>query len=586
MLFNTYLFVFVFLPVAVAGFFLLGRIGRRDVAIVWIIATSLVFYGWNNWPVMGLLLFSLIFNYAVGLLLAADRPGVSRKAILIFGLIVNIGMLAYFKYCNFLIENFNALADRAGLAWLHSDFVNRFGLPLGISFYIFQKIAYIIDCYQRKVARYNFLHYCAFVAFFPQLIAGPIVHHKQIVPQFSSPNLLRPRAENFSVGITIFVIGLAKKVLIADNVATFSTAVFTAAAGGQTPTFAEAWLGALCYAFQIYFDFSGYSDMAIGMARLFGIRLPLNFASPYKSVNIIDFWRRWHMTLSRFLRDYLYIPLGGNRGGLASAAAGGLSKRIFRLTRRLYRSGSRGAAAMNRSSATYGLIAMSLWLRRAAGGWLAGVDRYVNLMITMLLGGLWHGANWSYMLWGGLHGGYLVVNHAWHGLRRVIGRPYVRQKSSIFGKVAGRTITFLAVLVAWTFFKAGEFHDPAKYQVRDTALAATILKSMAGQNGFLEKQWTDKSLLILSPGQASRGLYWVLALLVFVNFFPNTQQYMYRFRPAYRDPSYEWPSGFDRPASKWLAWRPIWIGSLGLAVLTVLCVVYMSRPSEFIYWQF
>ncbi|MBI5725755.1 MAG: hypothetical protein HZA50_17480, partial [Planctomycetes bacterium] len=200
---------------------------------------------------------------------------------------------------------------------------------------------------------------------------------------------------------------------------------------------------------------------------------------------------------------------------------------------------------------------------------------------------LWHGANWSYMLWGGLHGLYLAINHAWHGVRRAVGLPYVREKSTWWGKAAGRIVTFLAVLLAWTCFKAGEFHDPAKYKVRDLGVAAAMVKSMSGANGYLETQKTiTKEFRILSDGQTSRGLYWVIALLAFVNLLPNTQQYMYRFRPAYRDPSYRWPSGFDAPAPRWLAWRPIGIGAFGLAVLTVLCVVYMSRLSEFIYWQF
>ena len=274
-------------------------------------------------------------------------------------------------------------------------------LPLAISFFTFQQIAYLVDAYRGETREYNFLHYCLFVTFFPQLIAGPIVHHKEIMPQLTKEKIYSFCSENFNVGITIFILGLFKKVILADSVAVYATPVFEAASKNVSLTFVEAWGGALAFTCQLYFDFSGYSDMALGLGRMFGIRLPLNFNSPYKAVNIIEFWRRWHMTLSRFLKHYLYIPLGGSRKGKAR--------------------------------------------------------RQANLLITMLLGGLWHGASWTFVVWGGLHGICLAINHAWHSIRRFMGHDI--EKVSWQGRILSRTLTFFVVVVGWVFFKAESFYS-------------------------------------------------------------------------------------------------------------------------------
>jgi D-alanyl-lipoteichoic acid acyltransferase DltB (MBOAT superfamily) len=288
-------------------------------------------------------------------------------------------------------------------------------LPLAISFFTFQQIAYLVDAYEGLTREYNFLHYCLFVTFFPQLIAGPIVHHREMLPQFASDTIYRFNQSTFTAGLTTFCLGLFKKVIIADGAATYATPVFDAAEAGEILTFFEAWTGAFGYTIQLYFDFSGYSDMAIGLGMMFGIRLPLNFFSPYKAVNIIDFWRRWHMTLSRFLRDYLYIPLGGSRRGK--------------------------------------------------------VRRYVNLMVTMLLGGLWHGAGWTFVAWGALHGFYLVVNHAWHAVRRSLGHNL--EKTTLAGRTLSRIVTLTAVIFAWVLFRAESFGG-----------AMSIISGMVGLNGF------------------------------------------------------------------------------------------------------
>jgi len=426
MLFNCYLFIFGFLPATLIGYFGLGRLAPRA-ATGFLAAASLFFYGWWNPAYLWLLCLSIAFNYAIGL--AISRSDGARRARLLFlGIAGDLLVLFYFKYFNFL------LGTLAGILALPAP-ACEIVLPIGISFFTFTQIAFLVDTARGEVGAYDFLRYALFVTFFPHLLAGPLYHHKEIMPQFAEGGAVIKRAENLSVGLTIFIIGLFKKVVLADGVAFYATPVFAAAASGGTPDLIESWGAALAYGFQLYYDFSGYSDMAIGAARCFGIVLPLNFHSPYKAVNIIEFWRRWHMTLSRFLRDYLYIPLGGNRHG--------------------------------------------------------PVRRHVNLLLTMLLGGLWHGAAWTFVFWGGLHGVYLVVNHAWHWLRRMMGRP--AGNPSWGGLWLGRGVTLLAVIVGWVFFRADSF-----------AAAAEMLRGMAGRNGaVLPSQLIDVVPLL---GRLASGL--------------------------------------------------------------------------------
>ncbi|HTP95841.1 MAG TPA: MBOAT family O-acyltransferase, partial [Burkholderiales bacterium] len=312
MLFNSYSFIFLFLPVTFCVFFWLGA-RRPLLAAGWLAVASLFFYGWWNPVYVALLAASIAFNYCVGLVLASDpspRWAPARRTVLAFGVGGDLLLLAYYKYADFLLGSVNALAGS------HLS-LGQIILPLGISFFTFTQIAFLVDTYQGKVKEYNFVHYALFVTYFPHLIAGPVLHHKEMMPQFALPSVYRRNYSDIAIGLTFFAIGLFKKAVLADGAAPYANAVFSIAGSGQTVTLFEAWGGALAYTFQLYFDFSGYSDMAIGLSRLFGIRLPLNFDSPYKARNIIDFWRRWHMTLSRFLRDYLYFPLGGNRHGPA-----------------------------------------------------------------------------------------------------------------------------------------------------------------------------------------------------------------------------------------------------------------------------
>lgn len=405
MLFNSYVFIFLFMPVAVFGFFGIARWSHRAAA-AWLFSASLVFYGWWDYRYVALLVASISFNFAIGRRLAAavNAPQL-RQGLLALGVIVNLALLGYYKYAGFFVANANTLF---GTSWTLTHIV----LPIGISFFTFTQIAFLVDVARGEAHEYDFIHYSLFVSYFPHLVAGPILHHKEMMPQFARPETYRPNARLIAAGLTLFAIGLAKKVLIADS---FAPHAETAFRPGDEPREAiGAWLGVFAYTFQLYFDFSGYSDMAIGLSLMLGIRLPLNFDSPYKARNIIEFWRRWHMTLSRFLRDYLYVPLGGNRKGPAR--------------------------------------------------------RYVNLMVTMLLGGLWHGAAWTFVIWGGLHGLYLVVNHAWHRARdRIAPVGWAAARIPAAAYVA---LTFVAVMVAWVFFRA---------QSVDSALR--LLAAMAGTHG-------------------------------------------------------------------------------------------------------
>ena len=505
MLFNSQIFLFGFLPVTLVVYLLLRR--EKEFAAGWLAFASLVFYGYWNFSYVWLLLFSIVANYSFGSLIAKS----GKKGILVAGLSFNLALLGYYKYANFFVSNLDHLA---GLDLSMA----KVALPLGISFFTFTQIAFLMDVYRGEIREYRFVHYLLFVTYFPHLIAGPVLHHREMMPQFETGG--RTGYDNYSVGLTIFFIGLFKKVMLADGISAYVAPVFGAHASGIEPTFFDAWLGALAYTCQLYFDFSDYSDMAIGISRLFGIVLPVNFYSPYQSLNIVDFWRRWHMTLSRFLRDYLYIPLGGNRKGKER--------------------------------------------------------RYLNLMVTMLLGGLWHGAGWTFVLWGGLHGIYLVANHGWHALKKRIGLPSM----GTFGRFSGRAITFLSVVVGWVFFRADDL---------DSALS--VLKGMAGWNGvifpdFWLPKWGAFGQWLIAHGAhfgttatpVSGGEFnWVWILLVIAWFAPNTYRIMAKYEPALNLPK----ENFSK-----LQWNP---NALWLAIAVLLgffSIIHMNKESEFLYFQF
>ena len=503
MLFNSFEFILLFLPITLAVYFLAGMARDKRWALGWLILASLFFYGWWNPKNLLIIVASVCFNYALARVCIGPANPPRRKWWLAFGIASNLALLGYFKYANFFVNNLNELTGSA----IHLD---RIILPIAISFFTFQQIVFLVEAYRDQAKDYDFLHYALVVTFFPHLIAGPIVHYREMLTQFNRPSIRKFAASHLAVGITIFAIGLFKKVVIADGIAPVANSVFGAPASGITPTLFEAWTGALAYTFQLYFDFSGYSDMAIGLARMIGIRFPMNFNSPYKSVNIIDFWRRWHITLSRFLRDYLYIPLGGNRKG--------------------------------------------------------AVRRHLNLTLTMLLGGLWHGAGWTFVIWGGLHGVYLMVNHFWLAARQKLGF----ERTTLPGRVAARALTFLCVVVAWVFFRATSF-----------STAWTILGSMFLRNGISLAHDGMFPNGLLEPGMAIRWLV-VLALIAWLA--PNTQELMARYRPALGFRSAE--NGADR--YRWLQWRPSYVWSLVIALLCAVALanMWIGDNAEFLYFQF
>ncbi|MFC4991174.1 MBOAT family O-acyltransferase [Rubritalea tangerina] len=399
MLFSNWEFIFLFLPICFLGYFFLIKQRLFIGSKMWLVTASLFFYSYWDASYLPLILISLACNYAIGTGLSksySHRKRVNRKASLIVGICFNLGLLGYYKYSNFLIDNINLITG--------SNFeLSEIVLPLAISFFTFQQIAYLVDSYRGETSEYNLLNYTLFVTFFPQLIAGPIVHHREMMTQFESKWNLLPKTRNILLGVLTFTIGLGKKVIIADSFAVWADAGFQSA---STLNSALAWATSLSYTFQLYFDFSGYCDMAIGAALLFNIKLPINFNSPYKSLDIQDFWRRWHITLGRFLRDYIYIPLGGNQKG--------------------------------------------------------AIHTYNNLFLTFLIGGIWHGASWMFVIWGALHGIALVIHRIWKSL------------GGNMPKVLAWLVTFNFVNLTWIFFRASDLND-----------ALSIIKAMLGLNNTI-----------------------------------------------------------------------------------------------------
>jgi len=480
MVFSSFEFLLVFLPLTILAFWLGSRVSYR-LSVMLLIVASFVFYGYFRIDYTLILLGSIIGNYLAGQYLF--RTG--SRSVLFLTVGANLAALAYFKYSGLALWT---VAWSVGAEWPIPEIL----LPLAISFFTFQQIAFVVDSYHRTTARGGFLDYALFVSFFPQLIAGPIVRQQEVVPDIRDGKL-RIRAGNVALGLSIFTVGLAKKVLLADQFAQIADPAFDAVLGGRNIGMTAAWTGLLAYSLQIYFDFSAYSDMAIGIGRIFGLRLPINFDSPYKSRSIVEFWRRWHMTLSRFLRDYLYIPLGGNRFGP----------------------------------------------RR----------RYANLMITMLLGGLWHGAGWAFMLWGGLHGLFLIINHRAEKVRweRVPG-----------GATAIRylawPVTFLAVVLAWVPFRAFEGGSFIDYYV-----------ALATPHGS-------------SPPDGD--IVTVIVGLCICFFLPNVAE-IFGLKGKRDEMAEAAPAGC-------LTWRRTPGAAILVGCLLFVCLVFVlkGRPYEFIYFQF
>lgn len=537
MLFNSSTFLLLFLPVVLAGYFVWTGVGRRHAAEAWLTVASLFFYGWWNPRYLLLLLASVVLNYLAGLWLAQRRS----RLLLIGAIAFNLVLLGYFKYTNFVVQ---ALDDVFSVGWTVSYIV----LPLAISFYTFQQIAYLWDVYDGVDVEKGVGRYFLFITFFPQLIAGPIVHHREMISQFDDPQRARLRWQFLAIGATIFFIGLAKKVEIADRLSTLAGPVFAAAAASRPVGFVDAWAGALAYSLQLYFDFSGYTDMAIGLGMMFGIRLPQNFNSPYKARSVIDFWARWHMTLTRFLTAYVYNPI------VVAVTRARVSRRLP-----LPRRG-----------------------RMSAGVWLSLVA-YPTLL-TMFVSGVWHGAGWQFVVFGLLHGFYLCVNHGWRALKAKKGLTESRPRAlTIAASVA---TTFVCVVVALVFFRA-----------ESVGAAMNLLSGMVGAaepplppatDEVTVRRWLEARLgIVISPltFTTRMELLAIAVMLAVVWMLPNTQQWLHEYPTALQPQPH--PSWLQR---RWtvLRWRPsmawaVLTGWLGFFIVMRAC---SRAPTEFLYFQF
>jgi len=488
MLFNSYEFIFLFLPVTFFVYFWLNKKRLTQASKAWLVFASLFFYSWWNIIYLPLILGSILFNFAVGSTISkmniVQKKRISPKVMLAFGIVSNILLLGYFKYMDFFIANTNMLI---GTQW---DLMHII-LPLGISFFTFTQIAYLVDAYRNEVKEMDYLNYTLFVTFFPHLLAGPILHHKEMMPQFDSIKSKAINYRNIAAGLFLFSIGLFKKVVIADTFAQWANAGFETT---QALNLIEAWATSLSYTFQLYFDFSGYTDMALGVALMFNIRLPINFNSPYKARNIQDFWRRWHITLSRFLRDYIYIPLGGNRNG--------------------------------------------------------EFKTYANLFTVFLVGGLWHGASWMFIIWGALHGTAIVLHRAW------------QQMGLKMNSILAWFITFNFINITWIFFRA-----------KDWDAAKNILSAMSGINGILlpekyAKYFGDFNNTLIQfgsvyehiNGKAQTTVYIILGFIMVLT-LKNSMQL-------------------------WDSFKPTRLNLVFTIAIFLTAVSMMSRVSEFLYFNF
>lgn len=492
MLFHAPEFLFVFLPLTWVIYRALAGCGVHRAALGWLVFASLVFYGYWNPPYVLLICGSILVNHFIGRNVCPSLsalPEGRRRWLLYGGLAFNLGLLGYFKYANFFLSTANSVFGTS------FDFGHVI-LPLAISFFTFTQIAYMLDAYRGETGKYNLLEYSFFVTFFPHLIAGPIVQHYEIMPQVDRGDAFRFRWEHLAVGISVFIVGLFKKMVLADGCATYADPIFRLAETHVAIAAPDVWLGVLAYTFQLYFDFSGYSDMAIGLSYCFGFKLPINFDSPYQATSIVDFWRRWHISLSRFLKKYLYIPLGGNRHGV--------------------------------------------------------LMRYRNLFITMALGGLWHGAGWNFLIWGSLHGGYLAVNHFY---RDLLKRWNVAPPRNALTDFSGWALTFLAVVIAWVFFRAANFET-----------ARAMLGRMFGLGAPAE-------LAFLSGDK----IFWIAFVGAIAFLAPNSLQYFAKYEPAIEE---------ARPSR--IQWRPNFLHGalLGAMVFLVARKYFVLEPTTFLYFNF
>lgn len=473
LLFNSYEFIVIFLPIVLFLYYGIAKKIGCIYAKYFLIVSSIAFYSYWDIRNLPILLVSIAVNFCIGRKIVDTK----EKRWLILGIVFNLLFLAYYKYANFFLDNISALFHTS---FSHFDIV----LPLGISFFTFTQTAYLVDAYRGETKTYSKSDYLLFVTIFPHLIAGPIIYHKDMIPQFAEEQRYKFNYDNFAKGITWFVIGLFKKVIIADWMSNIANLVF---GHSEHLSILEAWGGSLAYTLQLYFDFSGYSEMAIGIALMLNYNLPINFNAPYKACSIIDFWKRWHITLSAFLKNYLYIPLGGNRNG----------------------------------------------------------HHMRNIMLTMLLGGLWHGAGWTFVIWGGIHGCCICINHLW------------RKTKLSLPKVVNWLLTFNVVNLAWIFFRAESFEQ-----------AFNIIKAMGDLSSFCYPY--SKSVVKWLPNLpynkdflfSSNDVLWIILFLIISIVYYSTEDWMKEH------------------------FKPKAVTAVVLALGFVYAVSQLNKLSAFLYFQF
>jgi alginate O-acetyltransferase complex protein AlgI len=546
MLFNSYTFIFVFLPAVLAGCFIFAKLWSARAAQLWLIAASLYFYASWNLVYFPLLLFSIFCNYSIAKLITNSANPARRRFLLLFAVAINLSTLAYYKYANFFVSSLDTLT---GANFSFSAIL----LPLGISFYTFQQLTLLADMKNRRPDQpLRFHHFLLFVIFFPHLIAGPIVHHREMMPQFETADY-RFRWPNLAVGISLFVMGLFKKVVMADGIATYVSPLYGNAAAGHRLTFFYAWAAALGFLLQLYFDFSGYSEMALGLARMVGIKLPINFNSPLKATSITEHWSRWHMTLTRFLTEYVNRPL------------------MTWFARKRKRSGKTGIGGPE--------------IRLGA---LINIIVFPSL-ITMFLAGLWHGAGYQFLVWGTFHGVYISINQAWRLLVSTHVKNRVRY-DTIMGPL-GFLMTLVAVVVAIPFFRSDSIETALNvfsglFCLNGAALPEVIAYRMPGIAATLSHLG-----IIFEPGSLVTFGYtwsWIAALLTIALGTPNVIQILRRHEPVVVLPPSISASHFATSAfyGRWFLWAPNPRWAMTTVALGVLAILSLTRASAFLYWQF
>lgn len=490
MLFNSYIFIFVFLPVCLLSFYSLQRIGGAQWSLYGLLIFSLFFYSWWNPTYLTLLLASAVVNFYIGECIAKKNNTIYY----LIGIVINLVTLGYFKYFNFFVDNINHFFN-SGIE------IEKILLPLAISFFTFQQIAYLSSCHKTGLSENKFSRYLLFICFFPQLIAGPIVNHSELIKQFSTKKFGEFNRELFSVGVCIFIIGLAKKLILADPLANYVDPVFLSASEGGNLSNADSWMALTSYKFQLYFDFSSYADMAIGLGLMFGIRLPVNFESPYKATNMFEFWNRWHTTLARFMRNHLYRPLA----------------RAFRFP--------------------------------------MGVQ--IALIVNIMIGGIWHGANWNFLLWGIFNGFLLVINHAYRKSSQKLLPPIFKNLKAYSGICI--VITFFFTMLSSVMFRS------------DNLIS-------------IQKMFTNLFVANNYPTILAVGILdylFIAALSCIIWFFPNTWQIFKAFKPGIslvRDTK----PAFIKYSIKNIGWKHGFI----LGLIFFICLIFLSNEKEFIYFQF